>query len=36
MDIGKRIRPFKVPEPIQAPDYAPVPQPQQEPVPVGR
>lgn len=36
MDLGTKTRPFKVVEPIQAPDYAPVPQPLREPVPVGR
>ena len=31
MDLGKQVRPFKVTEPIQAPDYTPVRMP--EPVP---
>ena len=36
MDLGRKVRPFKVIEPMQAPDYTPVPQPQREPIPVGR
>jgi hypothetical protein len=36
MDLGKKLRPFKVTEPIQAPDYTPVTTPQREPVLVGR
>lgn len=35
MDLGKKVRPFKVPEPIAAPDYTPVPMPQPERIPVG-
>jgi hypothetical protein len=33
MDLGKKVRPFKVTEPIPAPDYTPVPMPERETVP---